>query len=426
MKKLQSIASVTVLSFIVASSARATIPVGRGEVSLSASASVAYDSNVEGRRGAGEDYYGTFSPRVSYTRRAGRIEADASASVTSTRYRDRTEYDSDNPTAEVSLKLSEASFQKVSASMRAAYAKTFDINPDLNGRVKAETVTIAGSAGLDTGARTSINLNGSYSNFQHDTIGASDQRMLNGGGAFNYRGFLDGTTLILSYDYTQTKTSGDNLIGVDLDQSSHLTSLGLSRALYRDVTGRISYGYRILNRSAAETSAGETRSTGTVLSASVEGPFLPRRVFPKIESSFSIAYSDATTPGINDPGSKQLTGDVSLSWAARERTTVTLGLSRSQRLAVSDVGVVTTTARASIQQQLRHNLSGSVGASYDWNKYQAMARSDESFSWDANLNYDFAESWNATAAYTYTTNKSDQTISAYRRHLAILSLGYTF
>lgn len=426
MKTLRPIAGVLILPILLACPSLATIPVGRGEVSLAANLSGTYDSNVSGRRGSQEDFYATFAPRVSYLRRAGKIEADASVGLSSIRYLDSKQFDSDNPSANVALRLAEKSFRDISASVSADYSETYQVDQDLNARIKSDITTFSGQFGLVTGVRTSGSLHGSYSNAKHSGAGASDQKTLTGGGALNYSNFLGQTTAILSYDYTESESSGDNILGVELDQSSHLISLGLSRPLYREVSGRINYGYRILNRSAAETSLGTTRQTGTVLSASLDGPFLPARSFPKIKSHLSLSYQDATTPGINDTGTKSLTGDVSLSWEARESTTVSLGASRTQRLAVTDISVVTTSARAGLTQKLRYNLSGSAGVNYDWNTYKGITRSDEIFSYDGALNYDFARTWTASASYRYQASTSNQAVSDYVRHLAILSLGYTY
>lgn len=424
MKTLRPIAGLLILPILFVCPSLATIPVGRGEVSIATTVSATYDSNVAGHRGSQEDFYGTFSPRISYLRRAGKIEADASVGVSSVRYLDSDQFDSDNVSANVSINLSEKSFQNISGSVSASYAETYQIDQDLNARIQSDITTFSGQLGLVPSARTSISAHGSYTDAKH--AGASDQQTLTGGGALNFNNLFGDTTVILSYDYTEAESSGNNLLGVGLDQNSHYFSLGLSRPLYREVTGRISYGYRILNRAAAETAAGTTRQSGTVLSATIDGPFLPPRAFPKIKSHLTISYQDAATPGINDPGSKLLTGDLSLSWEARESTTLSLGASRTQRLAVTDVSVVTTSAHAGITQKLRYNLSGSAGVNYDWNTYKGIPRSDEIFSYNGGLNYDFARTWTASASYRYESSKSNQLVSDYVRHLAILSLGYTF
>ncbi|HEX2853365.1 MAG TPA: outer membrane beta-barrel protein [Opitutaceae bacterium] len=424
MKTLRSTAGLFIFPILFVCPSLATIPLGRGEVAISASVSGTYDSNVSGRRGSQEDFYGTFAPRISYLRRAGKIEADASVSISSVRYVDSQQFNSDNVAADVSLQLSEKSFQNISASVSAGYTESYQIDQDLNARIKSDVTTFSGQLGLVPSPRTSVTMHASYSDAEN--TGASDQQMLSGGGAFNFNNLMGNTTVILSYDYTSAESSGENLLGAELDQNSHHFSLGLSRPLYREVTGRINYGYRILNRSAAETTAGTTRQAGTVLSATIDGPFLPARAFPKIKSHLSLSYQDATTPGVNDPGTKLLTGDLSLSWEARESTTLSLGTSRTQRLAVTDISVVTTSARASVTQKLRYNLSGSAGVNYEWNTYKGIPRSDEVFSYDGALNYDFAHSWTASASYRYQSSQSNQVVSDYVRHLAILSLGYTF
>jgi hypothetical protein len=422
MKKLITVASASIL--LTGSGMANSIPLGRGELILTASASGTYDSNLSGRSSSKEDYYGTFAPRISYLRRAGKIEADASVEVSSSRYLDHTEFDSDNVSSQLSVHLSQKSFQNISASLTASYIESFDVNNDVNERIKTAATTVTADASLITGPRTSFAVQGGYSKSNRE--GASDQKSLNGGLTFNYKGFLDDTTLSVVYGYSQTESSGENLRGASLDQNSNSLDLALSRALYHDVTGRIGYGYRILDRSAAETSSGDTREAGTTFTASVDGPFLPPRMFPKITSRASIAYSSAATPGVNDSGGKQVTGDLSLSWEARQNTSVSFGAGRSQRLSATDLTVVSSNVHLSLQQQLRYNLTGSLTGTYGWETYRAITRKDEILSTDANLSYSFAHSWNASAAYRYTSSTSSQTISQYVRHVATVTLGYTF
>lgn len=416
--------SVSVSAFAFSSIALGSIPFGRGELLVSATALGTYDSNVGGRKGATDDYYGTFAPRISYLRRAGKIEADAAVSVAVERYMDHTEFDSENVSVTASLHLSPTSFPNTTGSIDAGYIETYDVDVDLNDRIKTATTSFNVEAGVTTGPRTSVAFQAGYSNLSRK--GASDQETLSGEGTFNYHGILDDNTLSFNYGYTQLESSGENLRGARLDQKSHSFSAALSRPVYRDVTGRISYGYRILDRSSAETTSGVTRQTGTFLTAGLEGPFLPTRLFPKIKSRMSISYEDAKTPGVNDVGGKQVAGDLNLAWQARETTTVTIGASRAQRLSSTDLTVVSTSTRFSVDQQLRVNLSGTVGAAYNWENYRGISRQDEILTVNAGLNYSFARSWTSSAIYRYTTNSSSLAISDFSRHVATLSLGYTF
>lgn len=413
----------------LASSAWAGIPAGRGEISLDASTSVTYDSNLSGRTNSQDDVYGTFAPRASYARRAGQIGADLSVGISSHRYVDNKRYNSDDLSASAALRLSEKSFQNMTGSVSASYTEGYQINQDIVARIKTHATMFDGKFGLTTSPRTRFDANASYLNTQRSTLAASDQKMFNGGLSFAFSDFLDGTGLHLSYAYTRAESSGNNLRGAAIDQNSHLYSLGLSRPLWRDVTGQVNYGYRILNRSAAETAAGVTRQTGTVFSASLRGPFLPTSMFPKIKSHLSISYSSATSPGVNDSSaSKYVTGDIGLTWAARETTSVTLSASRSQNLASNDLTVIKTDARLSIEQKLGYNLSGTAGAGYTWNTYRTIARSDEMFTANGSLNYTFGahSSWTTSASYRYQSTTSDLAIATYKRHLAILSVGYHY
>jgi hypothetical protein len=419
--KLLPSASLIVLS---ASTAMASIPFGRGELVVSASVMGTYDSNLTGRRGAQDDYFGTFAPRVSYLRRAGKIEADAAVSVSVERYLDHTEFDSENLNATVSLHLSPTSFPNTTGLVSAAYTESYDVDVDVNERIKTATTTFSAETGLRTGPRTSVSFQAGYSNLSR--VGASDQEMFNGGATFNYHEFLEDNTLSFIYGYTQAESSGENLRGVGLDQKSHSFSASLSRPLYRDVTGRIGYGYRILDRSQAETLVGVSRQTGTFFNAGIDGPFLPERLFPKIKSRMAISYEDARTPGVNDVGGKQIAGDLNLSWQARETTLVSVGATRAQRLSSTDLTVVSTGTRISVDQQLRINLSGNVGASYNWESYRGVVREDRILSFNTGLNYTFAHSWASSATYRYNSNSSNAFVSDFVRHQVTLSLAYTF
>lgn len=409
---------------ILTSHAFAAIPVGRGEVSFDISASATYDTNVTGGRNGPDDYRGTLSPHANYARRAGLLEADANLSLSSNRYVDQTQFDSDDVQADVTLKLSEKAHANFSGSFGASYSENFTVNRDINARIKSKTAAANGQALFVTGPRTRFGGRGSYSKSLQS--GASDQEMWMGGVNFDYSDFLDRTALNLKYDYTETHSSGDNLLGVDLDQNSHLFSAGLSRPLYQDVTGRVSYGYRILNRSAAETATGVTQDNGTVLSASVEGPFLPPRMFPKIQSRFSISYEDAATPGINDTGTKQISGNLGLSWLARPNTTVSFDANRAQRLSITDFTVVSTTVQLRLNQKLRYNLDGMLGAGYNWETFKGVARSDEILSFDASLNYSFARNWRAGATYRFQDTKSSVRVADYKHGIVSVTLNYRF
>ena len=158
----------------------------------------------------------------------------------------------------------------------------------------------------------------------------------------------------------------------------------------------------------------------------MEGPFLPERYFPKITSSFTLSYQDAATPGINDTGTKELTGSLSLAWQARETTRLSFAARRSQGLSVNDLSVVTSSLQLGLEQTLRYNLPGTVTAGYDWSSYRTIAREDRTASFAAGLKYRFALAWDATLTGTVNSTTSTQPSSTVDRDVASLGVTYRF
>ena len=403
----------------------AGIPVGRGEVTASIDATAIYDSNVFGTHDATADFSGTLAPRLSYRRQAGQIEAEANAGISFIRYLDQTQLNADNLAIDGTLRFAESDLRNYSGFLSAAYVEASDISTDLNARINTKTTTLTGHAALVAGPRTDVTLDGNYA----DTLRSlgSNQQLLTTEAVYAYKDFFYGNTLRLTGEYTTLQSSGDNAIGVPLDQNSTTFSAGLERALGDTaLRARIGYGYRVLNRSAAETQGGPTRQGGSVITASLDGPFLPEKYFPKITSQFTLAYEDSATPGINDTGSKGLTGSLNLAWQARQNTKVSFTAQRSQQLSANDLSIVSSGVQLTLDQTLRYNLTGSLSAGYNWSSYRATARNDRTATVSAGLKYHFAGSWDASLAYTLNSTTSTVRQSTFDRHVVSLGLTYRF
>ena len=408
-----------------ARAALAGVPVGRGEVTASVTTTATYDSNVFGSHLATADYSGTVTPEVAYVRKAGEIEAEVNAGVAFIRYLDHTELNANNLNADATLRVPEADLRNYSGSLSAAYRETSDINTDLNARINAATTTFTARSALVTGPRSDVSLDGTYTDTQRSL--GSDQQILTTEAHYDYKDFFYGNSLRIVGTYDELHSSGDNALGVPLNQNSYLLSAGLNRGFADNaLRASLSYGYRILNRAAAETSTGVERQQGSVISANLEGPFLPERYFPKITSSFTLSYQDAATPGINDTGTKELTGSLSLAWQARENTRLSFTARRSQGLSVNDLSVVSTNVQLGLEQTLRYNLTGTLTAGYDWSSYRTIAREDRTASFAAGLKYRFALAWDATFTGTVSSTTSTQLSSAVDRNVASLGVTYRF
>lgn len=399
---------------------------GRGEISAQVAAEATYDSNIFGTHDATDDYSGTLTPRVSYLRKAGLVYAEAGAGISFIRFLDHDELDAENLDASATLWINEDEARNYSASLAAAYRETSDVDTDVNARVNTRTTSFDGRAGLILGPRSDLAFTAAHTDSKRSV--GSDQRTLETELAYAYKDFFYGNSLRLSANYDQLSSSGDNALGTELDQTSYMLTAGLNRLFARDLLrAGLSYGYRILERSRAETAEGVRRQTGSVITASLDGPFLPRKYFPKVESRFSLAYQDAASPGINDTGSKTITGSLDLSWQARETTRVSFSANRSQRLSSDDLSVVTTAVRLGVHQDLRVNLTGSLTAGYDWSTYDdADDREDETASLDATLNYRFARAWEASLSARFDSTTSTVRRSDYDRLLVTLGVTYHF
>lgn len=399
------------------------VPAGRGDLSLAVSAGGSYDSHPGGPRASGGDWFGTLTPKLGYTRRAGRIEAEAGASVAFVRYLDRSEADADNAQLNAGLRLAEAAASKVTGRLEGAYTETNEVNADLNARLGAATTHFSALAAWRAGTRTNFGFDADY--LRAANSGASDAETRAAGLDWAYQEFLHDTSLFSAYRYQEATTSGRNRRGVALDQTSHQATLALGRPLYREVYGRIGTGYRVLERAAAETASGERRRRGVIFSAGVDGPFLPRRYFPKVKSRAGVTYEAAATPGIDDRGAEELGADVSIVWEAGPRTTVSFAGNREQRLSVLDITVVSTGLRTVLAQKLRHNVDASVSAGYNWETFRGFPRSDRRTTLAGELTYRLGDHWHADASYRFEDVSSDVAGANYDRHLVSLSLGWS-
>lgn len=419
MKTIICVAAVAIVTL----PAWASLPVGRGEVSATVTGTGTYDSNVFGTPAATADWSALLVPHLSYVRKAGLVEAEANGGISFIRYLDQTQLNANNLDASATLKITEADIRNYSGLLSASYREASEINRDLNARINSKTTVYTGRTALITGPKSNAAVSGTYTESRYS--GGNDQQILTTEALYDYKDFFYGNSLRLVGSYDELHSSGSNAAGVPLNQNSYVVSAGLGRALYHDLLrGGISYGYRVLNRSAAETrvNGGLRQRSGYVVGVSLEGPFLPPSRFPKVTSLLSLVYQDAATPGIYDTGTKVLTGHLSLGWEARENTSFTFSADRIQRLAVNGLSVVTTSTAIEVQQKLRSNLTGTLGAGYEWSSYHPGGRADRTAKFNVGLRYDFARVWNARLIGTYNSTKSTVPVATYDRLVASLSL----
>lgn len=378
--------------------------VARGAVTLETQATGTYDSYFIGTRNLSskDDYYLTLNPELRYTRKAGLAELEAFGGVSIFRYDRNTEYDTENFNAGLRSSLPVVEGSRLSGSVNLSYNESTVIDYDVMDRIPTKSFGGALSLSYELGLKTSLIESFNYNRSNRKLY--SDQELYGNQFSFQYRDFLGETSLRLTHGYDRTTSSGVNTLAAKLDQEANSLSATLSRPIVGKLVGEATYGYRILNRSAQESIDGQTKQKGSFFSLGLRGPFLPPSRFPKVESSASLTYQEARNPGINDLGQKTLTGDMNVSWQARERTKLTLNASRSVDLSPNDLSVENTRVSFAVAQSVGNftTLNGRVG--YIWRNYRGIDRKDDTFNASLDGRYAITKYWSAGASYSYEDN----------------------
>jgi opacity protein-like surface antigen len=241
----------------------------------------------------------------------------------------------------------------------------------------------------------------------------------------------------VSYRHSVTDSEAAVSLGASaaptLSQVSDSVALNVTRPLYGDLTGRASVGYRWLDRGDGENAVGLEDSNGYTMSLGLSGQFLPRKYFPKTTGSFNIGYEDSQSPGLNDDSPRRLIGSLSLTWEARDTTSVSLSFSRSQSLTATDETSVNNGVNLSVSQAVGHFVSCSLDVGYTQSQFDDSGfssvnaeRSDDVYSAGIGIAYQINLSWSAGFNYRFVNSQSSLETSSYDRHTVKLSATYVF
>lgn len=410
---------------VCASTAFGFAEIGRGELLLATSARAMYDSRVFGGTAPADDYIFTLEPRLLYRHDSGQLKLDGVLGTRINRYLDNTVLNSEDLETSLRLSLPRESAHLASGSFEAGYDERTEVNYDVNSRIREKTFQSRLDGEFPTGLKTSLLVGGVFRHDQRNQF--SDRETREGRLGFRYLDFLGGSTFDVLYRRLEVDSSGGNALQIPIEQRSDIYSATLSRPIWHDVRGSVSYGYRRLHRSQAERAIlGPDDSSGSLYSVNIVGPFLPATMFPKLDSSLTMGFQKAETPGINDKGGSRFYGGLHLGWHARERTELAFDARRGRELSVNDVTVETTSYNLNLRQGIGNFMSGTVTAGYEQRNFVTLGRKDDVVLAGASLAYRITKTWSADAAYRLRVSQSDSTTADYSRHLVILSLTYTF
>jgi len=385
----------------------------RGSLLLETTAMATYDSYFIGAptsqgQNPGSDYYFSLHPNLKYDRKAGLGEISGYAGVDILRYDKNTNFDAENVSAAINVKLPDTG-SPLSGSVSLSYVESEEVDFNVLDRVKQKVTNVGANFNYQLGLKMALS---EAFNFTHvDRQDFSDQTMFHNAISYRYNNFLEETSLRITETFDRTKSNGDNIRGVELDQTSNSISAGLTRHIIGPIDGEAVYGYRFLQRNPNETLEHRRNFDGAFYSFNLHGPFLPPRLFPKVETSASITYEQSQNPGINDVGDRTVTGEIRASWQAREQTKLGFMLNRAVELTATDLTVDTTNLRFNVSENVGYDTTISGNAGYTWRTYPNTDRSDDTFLSDVNLTHHFNKYWSAGMSYQYQNNKTHGSLS---------------
>jgi hypothetical protein len=423
MMKVSSLFALFAATTLGASVAFGFAEVARGELISATTARLVYDSRVFGGLNAADDYIFTLDPRLLYRREAGQLKLDSFVGVRINRYDNFSNLDSNDLESSIKLSLPAEGATLASGRFETNYDERTIVNYDINREVREKDFNATLDSVIPTGLKTSFLLGGTLRRDQRIHFGDRDSR--DGNVGFRYQNFAGGTTVDFKYRRFQVKTTAEDG-GIPIDQKSDIYTVTVTRPLYHDVRAGLTYGYRILNRSQAETPDGMTRSAGSIVGLDLNGPFLPQSLFPKVESSLSLGYQKTETPGINDKGGTRLYGAMNISWHARERTRLFVNARRATELSINNLTVETTGANVGIQESVGNFTSLTASGGYEQRDYRTLGRSDDIYVFNVGAHYKITAKWSASADYNLRSAASSETAANYARSIVSLAVTYSF
>ena len=397
--------------------------IDHGVILLATTAATTYDSDVQGGPNGRDDLIYSLYPDLLYRRDEAQLKVDAGGGITFQRFQTYTRFNSNDPDGHINLDLSPDAGLAFSGNFDTSFIEKDDVDYDLNERILSKSLSSQLKAVFPISLKTSIVVDGSFNRTDRGSFGT--QQIEGGDAAFDYNDFLEGANLSLQYqrlDATASSVEG----GPTLDQNSNAYVATLSRPVYGDIKASATYGYRFLDRSAEETDTGETRVDGPFYSASIDGPFLPPNLFPKLKSDLMVAYEAASTPGINDVGGNRVVAAARLSWDATDRTHVTLKADHTQELASNNLTVVSTDGFAEITQDIGYFVHATLGGGYEHRVFQGMFRTDDVWTGYGTIEYRATKALVVGLSAQVHSTSSNDVLAAYSREVVRLYATYTF
>lgn len=413
------------LAIVVPAGIRAEWNVGPGRLTAEATATTTYQSNADARRGGGDALYVSLSPVLEFERRGAWLETRALAGVEFEHTVSGPGTDRDARRAGVNLGTVKSANPRFAPSLRTLFTESYISDLNVNARIFTRQTATAAAAEITVSPELTATLSSTYETNRAEGFTSRH--------SFENRGRLDsslGGRRTLFAEVSHRVIASDGAAGgtAALDQRALNTAVGFTQGFGTATRASLGFGYLDQRRSAGETRQNSRGSSGTSVLASLEGPFLPPSLFPKLTSQLRVAYSRLENPGLLDTGDKQLTGELVVGWAARAATRLGLAAGRTRNLTVSDLTVETTHTHILVDQAVGRQTVLTATAGYEWMTVRGLVRHSEGAiaTLLATRKLGSRGRWEGSFNYSYRDLNSSEQIANFAQHTGRLSTTYRF
>ncbi len=359
----------------------ASIPVGRGEIALTATARVEADNNIYSNNTEVSDTIFVVEPGARFVRNAGLANFDLEAGLTVYRFADFSDEDSEDPFARLNFTYS--SSEKNLFTAYASYLRNTRADELVQARVESDDIELTANLKHQFAQKLGYRIAGNYLNRDQLTTGYSDT--------------------------TESSISLDGLY----EYSPKLFVVG------GVILGSVSTSGTPANRISPDGS-------DFGVSAGVEGDISPK-VKGRIRAGYNWRDFDHPVTGANDEGYLL---DTNLTWSATEALSVRAYATRKFSVTAADQSLVRQTIGIALESRFRTKGSIIGSIAQENNEFSGSGvfagRKDDGIVVTGRLGWDFTDHATAQIGVNVREMDSPLPIADYSRATWSLGAKYSF
>ncbi len=348
----------------------------RDGITAAATLELSSDSNIERNAAEIHDNILTLTPEIGYRHNQGVFGFESAAGINIRRYDSYSDNDRENLFAHAQITGLNRQDSPLQGLFRISYQETTEANVDVANITTSRTFSTLLSGLYQVSEKLKLGIDPSYSNTEYSNADYADIRKATFGARIQYI-YSPKLDLGLGARYAETSTKGGGINrAYDADDTS----------LFLIATGQLS-----------------PKVSGTVEVGAI------RRSFDRQTDGFS----NATRPYAS----------IGLSWAAQERTTISLGISSDFAAAANNQSVRASSADIGLTHRLNEMLTGKIGVGYVRRAYSGglINRKDENWRISGGLTATLNEWLQLGLNLSAEENDSDFALTDYTRYYAGIS-----